>query len=151
MVKENKLQILGNPPGVAFGGINTFAGFLSDDLRRMLSICSVKYMGAYQFENGRLHETLCRICRHRSPNDFYQRVIRDVNFFIIIDESELEQYCSMIYEWMNSNTTFEYHGLKNVSEGKPGDIKGWIDLDNGVAFFIDEPIARKMEEFLHSE
>ena len=136
--KNMKLQVFLDPPGhTAFGGINTFSGIHSDSLEKLLSIVRVRYMGAAEFEFGTLGKCLTAIAKDRPRYALHEREIKGKKFFILIPADKLEEYCQKMKELSESNFSSQE--------------KGWLDIYENVLFFVDEDMAKKMDEFLHME
>lgn len=152
MKKDNHyLQRLLAPPGFGAGmGIDTFRGLDREDVAGLFKIVRFDYMAANQYEQGKIPISLHAICTGRPEYKLHKRDIKGVSFYILIPEERLDEYVAYIEKWSEKNDHIEYHGLKDIIEGNnPHNIEGWLDIDEHVAFFLNEEMATHMDAFLY--
>ncbi len=157
-MKQNHLQRLLLPPGNdVFNGIVTFSGITKEGKERLFKIANFDYMGVAEFELGVIPKSLFCISEDIkkysiSENEIKEITIKGTNFFTIVPMSRSDRYRIYMEDWVNENYYYEYHGLKDVVNGRnERNIQGWLDIEDNVLFFINEEMAKKMFIFLNVE
>ena len=155
---------------LAFGG-GLKNGGLSDEAADMLrSIFRFDYMGASEFEWGAVPEALSKIHNDKKEYKSYELPVSLVkdgktyreSVYIICKKEWLEEIKKRICAWKDgyANRQPEFFTKEAVNldqsihkkyfngeEMKESRItKGWLELDNGYFFFIDQEMFNKTKE-----
>ena len=173
MERTYLIQRLEIPYGEDYDNPFTFGagmrhGGLQDDTFRMLNgIFSFSYMGAAQYEFGAIPRSLGAIAEQAEKGNLTSgkvvvnnSQIKKAEVFYICREAIEEGVKEIIKKLAQGESwhqrgekirTRDFVGLNNVlkdgkaKEGKlePGDLAGWLELDNDFMFFADKKMFEK--------
>ncbi len=154
MKRTYLIQRLKNPMGqvnpFSFGGGLTNGGFSKEAMNLVGSVCSFDYMGSAEFEWGAVPEAFRFMGEQAVKNNLISGKTNDV-FYIcpsqyesgvkeVIEKLLLDEYVFRLKE---------YCGLKDhfSDKNKRGrNTVGWVELDNGFMFFVDEIMFENMKK-----
>lgn len=159
----------GSDSPFSFGGGLHNGGINADAMNLIRQIWSFDYMGAAEFEFGAVPEALQRIAdtklRHLGTHSFALRVPKDVakpwseetapeaherTVYVIGRKDWHEEIERRVRGWAKRDGNDDFRTKESVmldSALRPGrytpDVLGWLELNNGFMFFIDEDMFTK--------
>ncbi|HJZ18842.1 MAG TPA: hypothetical protein VJ208_01950 [Candidatus Nanoarchaeia archaeon] len=147
MEKTYLVQRLTKPKGrinpFAFGG-GLVKGGLSDEGANLISkIWDFDYMGASEFEWGAIPKTIQRIAQYSSKGSAVignVQLEKDIHYFC---ERDMKIYVEQTIRDIANNKlrlkepAYLKEAIK-MDDGFGLRYKGWLELNNGFAFFVDE-------------
>jgi hypothetical protein len=136
----------------AFGGGLINGGLSKDAMKLLRDICSFDYMGSSEFEWGAVPTALQFIAEQAGNKNIVLGElhfnIKEVIYWIAPKDYEKEVKIRITklrkdeYAWQKK----EYCGLQDYFDKSDEYHKrnvGWLELDNGYAFFVDKEMAEK--------
>jgi hypothetical protein len=145
----------------SFGGGLINGGLSKDDMNLLRSIWSFDYMGSAEFEWGAVPNALSFLAEQSSKNNLVAFKIifnKDKIVYYVCPipyEEEVRRRISQLYRMDKKIDLKEHCGLKeyfdkkNVeSDGYARRNLGWLELDNGFAFFVDKNMFEKFCKFI---
>ena len=157
------IQRLNAPAGrvnpYSFGGGLRNGGLNEDAMSKVSEIASFDYMGAAEYEFGKLPEAFSLIFTRSQtiPLSLKKIKVKGSDVWVLTNESVLEEAVKVVkklgttkkMEWKLKCPSLFSSILSGRITGIP--TKGWIDLENGYMFFIDEDMAKKFKDLLSPE
>jgi len=154
MVNSYLVQRLKKPLGdwnpFSFGG---GGGHFSEEAQAILSqVCSFEYMGSAEFEWGEVPRALEQISKGEYCSRLFQ--IEGTEVYAIVPVGLEGECCDRIREFGSKpyHTTKEvvkfWDALFPTKTKFPADTVGWIELDNGFAWFIDKEMFNQFCQLL---
>lgn len=149
----------------SFGGGLQNGGLSDDAMSLIRPIMSFDYMGAAEFEFGAVPKAFNTIARHKNLIAWSFKVEK-VKLWPDVKECDKLVFAIAPAEWLNEIETRvlnwalrDEDGLKEPT--RLGDallpekewhseIHGWLELDNGFMFFIDEEMWHKTAELFQA-
>ena len=153
MERVRLIQRLMIPRGVgtafAFGGVYPRGGLSEKAVEILKDIWDFDYMGATEFECGEVPGALQTIAKYSSAGRACTgrvRLIKDVPYICEQGlEMDVEGVIRQLAEDERQLRLHEPCHLKETLEGSEHYKKlgGWLELDTGFMFFVDEPMYKK--------
>lgn len=158
------IQRLQKPSGPELDNLFSFGGGLkngglSDSAMKLLrAIFSFDYMGSAEFEFGAVPSAFNFIAEQAGKDNLVEgRIINNKNngkeyIYYICPKQYEEDVKERINKLRKSESDFrlkEFCGLKDYFESKSDYSKrnqGWIELDNGFMFFVNEEMFQKTKK-----
>jgi len=149
--KDGDLEKLG--ASLAFGGGAKNGGISDDAMEVIGQIFSFDYMGACEFEHGAVATAMDKILNNRKK---YIRVIFEAStkdghkkMVYVICHKDIERE---VVKWIRTKANDEWDGghthetvglERSINSDDDDPTIGWLELDNGFFFFIDEEMFNK--------
>ncbi len=137
--------------GLEHGGLNKKA------YANLSKIFAFDYMGAAEYEWGAIPESLGKMWDAGSRKELVAGVLKleegDV-FYICNKQIEREMRTVIKRIAHGGIRTRDYVGLREAMKNKdrkPGELAGWIELDNSFMFFVDRPMFEKSAKLFRME
>ena len=147
--KDSPLSNFGN--AFSFGGGYVNGGLSNEAMEYISDVFSFDYMGAAEFEFGALPEAFGKMIDYDLIAESIEVDRADktkCKVFYICNKDHRIEVRKRIKSWSKSEAygeTKERVGLcAAVNNEKYANYIGWIELDNGFMFFLDEKAATKM-------
>ncbi len=137
--------------GLEHGGLNKKA------YATLSKIFAFDYMGAAEYEWGAIPESLGKMWDHGAKKELIAGVLKlgEAGVFYICNkriEGEVRNVIKRIAH--GGIRTRDYVGLREAMKNRdrgPGDLAGWIELDNSFMFFVDKPMFEKSAKLFGME
>lgn len=153
MEKTYLVQRLTKPRGgtnpFSFGG-GLVNGGLSDEGAELISkVWDFDYMGAAEFELGAIPKTLQRIAQYSSEGSVVTGEVPLGKDILYLCEKDMKSGVERVIQKIADDTlrlkepaflkeVIEWNDKSEGNDGFEPMYKGWLELNNGFAFFIDQ-------------
>ena len=139
----------------SFGGGYTNGGLADDSMDLIRDIWSFDYMGSAEFEWGAVPKALNKISQNKGKYITSLFNVGGKDIYIIAHKDWIEEIEYMLVDWADGGREYrtkERVALDSAISGKyfngppiPEHLitRGWLELDNGYFFFIDEEMFLK--------
>lgn len=147
-----KVEVKDNP--FAFGGGLKNGGLSEDAMNLVRDVFSFDYMGSAEFEFGAVPEALKKMVDTPLVTSLVHTGIGSGVVHFICKQDCADEVRSRICEWAagEPRNTKESVGLNRALKGeKYSRAVGWLELDNGFMFFIDQGMFEKVCELFGIE
>lgn len=146
----------------AFGGGHKNGGLSDDAMKLLRDIWSFDYMGSAEFEYGAVPEALQKIAKAAGANELVAFAVTvpraevppawdapedatvegDATVYVLCPTEMRDEVEGRINEWARTEPQMQeslrLHGALRPMKKWDKDVCGWLELDNGFAFFVDE-------------
>jgi hypothetical protein len=137
----------------SFGAGLRNGGLSSSKMKKIRKFASFSYMGSAEFEHGKLVEGFDKLnnCDHESL--VLKRIKVLSKSVWVLTNKELEKEVLSTIKKLATVKEIEWklkvpsYFEKNLKGKDIYNTQGWIDLDNGYMFFVNEKIAKKFLKF----
>ncbi len=171
MGQSHLVQRLKKPVGYSnpysFGGGLKNGGVKEDAMKKMGEIFSFDYMGAAEFEYGKLPEILSKILNNNSdfirgsmktcwktvPWRTREELTGNAEIYYLCHKNQEKEVKKRIAGWAMGNNV-SGHTKCSVcldSNFDDGYYSGWLELDNGFFFFVDKPMWEQTSKLFEIE
>jgi len=134
-------------------------GISDQDMTKISKLASFDYMGAAQYESGKLSQALSDMARtHNQKDPLALKCIKLISkkVWVLANESNLSEAIKVVkrlgttkkMDWKLKCPSLFPSVLKEQSKTQ---INGWIDIENNYMFFVDETMASGFLNFLSSK
>jgi hypothetical protein len=148
----SRLNLIGNP--FSFGGGYVNGGFSKEAMEFLKDVFSFDYMGAAEFEYGAVPEAFSFLYEQRLKDNLKTNILQINNdkIYIISPTSYMEEVIKRITMLAKNERNKDMHlkeycGLKDCLDPNyklDKNIYGWVEINNGFMFFIDEEMFKKI-------
>ena len=141
----------------AFGADLKRGGFKKKTYAMLSKIFVFDYMGAAEYKWGAVPESLGKIWDYGTQKELTAGVLNleeGAVFYICNRRIEKETRTVIKRIAHGGIRTRDYVGLREAVKNRdrrPGDLAGWIELDNSFMFFVDKPMFEKSAKLFGME